>query len=386
MATQYAGTATKRQAVLPAPSVPAPSVPAPKHVPALDGVRGAAILLVLFFHFPAPVAWLRPFTLAGWCGVDLFFVLSGYLITGVLLSSTTKTHYFRNFYSRRCLRIFPMYYGFMILVLLILPRFVNPYWLGLETLNGRIAPYLLYYANYANVILGVAPASIGAFWSLAVEEHFYLFWPMFIKRTPRKRLLGWCASIALLALLSRVAITGFKLPWIAAYFLTTSRVDSLVVGAMTAILVQQRPEWAKRVMKPLGITALIFLLAIAVWRRGLIYSDWPVRTVGYSLLALLFASLVWYAGAAGGRMSRFFSNPLLITFGKYSYCLYVIHMMVLTVCERWLGPHLFPALGWNADSPLPIFGASLAASFGMAWLSWRFFESPFLSLKSHFSR
>jgi peptidoglycan/LPS O-acetylase OafA/YrhL len=356
--------------------------PAGQHVPALDGVRGTAILLVLLFHFPAPVAWLRPFTSAGWCGVDLFFVLSGYLITGILYASAPKPHYFRNFYIRRCLRIFPLYYAFMILVLLVLPRFVNPYFLGLETLNGRIAPFLLYYSNYATVLVDWAPVSIGAFWSLAVEEHFYLFWPMFIKVTPRNRLLVWCTVIASLALLSRLAITGLHLTWLATYYLTTSRVDSLVVGAMTAILVRQHPEWPKRWLKPIGISALVVLCVIAVWRRGLIFNDWPMRTFGFSLLALLSASVVWVAGTGHGRLSRVFSNPVLVTLGKYSYCLYIVHMIVLTVFERWLGPRLFPALGWRANSPLPLFAAALAASFAIAWLSWRFYESPFLSLKS----
>jgi peptidoglycan/LPS O-acetylase OafA/YrhL len=356
------------------------------HVRALDGVRGAAILLVLFFHFPAPFAWLRPLTTMGWAGVDLFFVLSGYLITGILYSSTTKAHYFRNFYIRRCLRIFPLYYGFLVLTLLILPRFVNPYWLGLDNLNGGVLPFFLYYSNYTNVFSGWVPISLGAFWSLAVEEHFYLFWPMFIKVTPKNSLLVWCAIIALLAFLSRLAITGFKVTWLAAYFLTSSRVDSLVVGAMTAIITRQHFDWSKRWMKPIGGTVLVVLLAIAVWRHGLQFNDWPMRTFGYSLLALLFASLVWLAAATRGRTSRFFSNPVLVTFGKYSYCLYVFHMLVLMVCERWLGPRLFPLLGWSADSPLPLFTITMAASFAIAYLSWRFYESPFLSLKDRFSR
>jgi hypothetical protein len=89
---------------------------------------------------------------------------------------------------------------------------------------------------------------------------------------------------------------------------------------------------------------LVILSAVAVWRHGLIFNDWPMRTFGYSVLALLFASLVWVAGATQGRISRLLSHPTLVVFGKYSYCLYVFHLLVLTVCERWLGPRLFPVL------------------------------------------
>jgi peptidoglycan/LPS O-acetylase OafA/YrhL len=355
------------------------------HVPALDGVRGIAILLVLFFHFPAPFGWLRPLTSIGWCGVDLFFVLSGYLITGILYSSASKPHYFRNFYVRRSLRIFPLYYGFMVLTVLILPRFVNPYWLGLESLHGKGTEFFLYYSNYANVFVGWNPVALGAFWSLAVEEHFYLFWPMFIKVTPRNKLLVWCAIIALLALSSRLVFAAFKVSWLAAYYLTTSRVDSLVVGAMTAILVRQYPGWPKRRMIAIGAAMLFILMGVGIWRGGLIFNDWPVRTFGYSMLALLFASVVWLAGTTHGRASRFLGNRILTTFGKYSYCLYVFHMLVLTVCERWLGPRLFPVVGWSGTAPLPLFAVSMATTFVIAYLSWRLYENPILSLKARFS-
>jgi peptidoglycan/LPS O-acetylase OafA/YrhL len=354
------------------------------HVPALDGVRGIAILLVLFFHFPAPFGWLRSLTSMGWCGVDLFFVLSGYLITGILYSSVHKPHYFRNFYVRRSLRIFPLYYGFMVLTLLILPRFIGTYWLGLETLDGKVMPFFLYYSNYSNAFAGWAPISLGAFWSLAVEEHFYLCWPTFIKVTPRNRLLVWCGIIALLALASRLALTVFKVTWLATYFLTTSRVDALVAGAMTAILVRQHPEWPKRWMLVIGGASLVILAAIAVWRHGLFFNDWPMRTFGYSLLALLFASVVWLAGVTRGRTSRLLSNPILVAFGKYSYCLYVFHMLVLTVCERWLGPRFFPVMGWSGNAPLPLFAVSMTAVFVFAYLSWHLYESPILSLKARF--
>ena len=362
----------------------APLVQGGRHVAALDGVRGVAILSVLFFHLPPPFAFLRPLSGYGWCGVDLFFVLSGYLITGILYSSTNKAQYFRNFYARRSLRIFPLYYGFMVLALIVLPKFINPYWLGEEGFNGRVMPFFLYYTNYADVFGTMAPAALGAFWSLAVEEHFYLFWPTFIKLTPKNKLLFWCATIALLALMSRLAITAFKGPWLATYFLTTSRLDSLVMGALVAILVQRHPDWLVRWAVRIGGVAAVILVAIAFWRHGLTYSDWPMRTFGYSLLALLFASVVWLAGNTRNRLSGFLANPILVMFGKYSYCLYVCHMLVLAVCQRWLGPKVFPVLGWSGDAPLPTFMVTLAGSLAVAYLSWHFFEQPFLSLKTRF--
>jgi peptidoglycan/LPS O-acetylase OafA/YrhL len=369
----------------PATQEPASSLGQEGHVPALDGVRGIAILLVLLFHFPAPFAWLVQPDSIGWCGVDLFFVLSGYLITGILYSSANKPHYFRNFYIRRSLRIFPLYYGFLVLTLLIFPRFIDPYWLGLENEDGGVMKFFLYYSNYTNVFESLSKAPMGAFWSLAVEEHFYLFWPMFIKVTPKHRLLLWCSVIVLLALFSRLAITALKMNWQAAYYLTTSRVDSLVIGAMTAILVRQHPEVPKRWFKVVGGTCLAILVAVAIWRGNLYASDGPMRTFGYSVIALLFVSVVWMAGNTHGRASRFLANPILVSFGKYSYGIYVYHLLVLTVCQRWLGPTLFPLLGWSDVNPLAVFTISLIATYGIAYLSWHLYEKPILSLKTRFA-
>jgi peptidoglycan/LPS O-acetylase OafA/YrhL len=276
------------------------------------------------------------------------------------------------------------YYGFMVLVLIVLPRFINPYWLAVETPNGGVVPFFLYYTNYAEVFIGWAPASLGVLWSLAIEEHFYLFWPTFIKLTPKNKLLYWCVLVALVALMSRLAIQVFKVTWLAAY-LTTSRLDSLVMGAIIAILVRRHPDWPKRWAVRVGGAMAIILLAIAVWRHGLIFNDWPMRTFGYSLLAVLFASVVWLAGNTTGLLSRVLAHPILVMFGNYSYCIYVCHMLVLRVCERGLGPRFFPALGWSGDAPLPLFVISLAGSLAVASLSWHFYERPFLSLKVRFA-
>lgn len=362
-----------------------PSADARGHLPALDGLRGIAILSVLLFHFPAPFAFLRPVLDFGWCGVDLFFVLSGYLITGILYASADKPHYFRNFYARRSLRIFPLYYGFIVVVGVLLPKLVDPYSVGLEKLHGNVLPFFLYYSNYANVFSGWPTPSFGALWSLAVEEHFYLFWPALVKFVPKNRLVFWSGIVALFAVANRFAITGLKISWLAAYYLTTSRLDSLAVGAIVAVLARRHPDWLKRWAVPVGGAAALVLVVIAVWRHGLIFNDWPVRSIGYSLLAVLFGSVVWLSAKSKGRLARILSTPILVAFGKYSYCLYICHLLVLMVCERWLGPHVFPALGMQADAPLPLFVAALAGSFAVAALSWRFYESPILALKARFS-
>lgn len=355
-----------------------------KHVSALDGVRGIAILLVMFFHLPAPFAWLDPFRNIGWCGVDLFFVLSGYLITGILYSSVGRPHYFRNFYIRRTLRIFPVYYGYLALVLLVLRPVVNSYWLGLEGYKGAL-PFILYYSDYADVFIGWAPIALAAFWSLAVEEHFYLFWPAFIRAVPRDKLVLWAGAIALVGPVSRLTTTALGWSWLASYYVTNARVDSLAIGAILAILVRQRPDLVRRWIPFISWSAFALLALIAVWRHGLTFSDWPMRTIGYSLFALAFAGLVWLAGNTDGKVSQFLSNRILIAFGKYSYCLYVVHGLVQTVFERWFAPRFFPAMGWVEKAPLPLFVLVMTVSFSVAWLSWRFYESPILALKARFA-
>ncbi len=375
----------QRTSVAPQPGDRVSLAPLRNHLPALDGVRGIAILLVLFYHYPAPFAWLRPLASMGWCGVDLFFVLSGYLITGILYSSADKPHYFRNFYLRRSLRIFPLYYGFLVIMVVMLPRFIDAWWLGLETLHGRVLEFFLYYSNYSNVFVGWVPASLGAFWSLAVEEHFYLLWPLFVKVTPGNKMLGWCVVIVLLVLAGRVAIAAFRVSWLAAYYLTTSRVDSLVVGGITAVLAKRYPNVPARWMVSLGCVMLAILAVVMVWRHGLTFNDWPIRTFGYSVLDLFFASVVWLAGNTRGQLSRALGSPVLITFGKYSYSIYIFHMMVLALCARWVAPRLFPMMGWSSSAALPLFAISIAGVLILAYLSWNFYEKPLLSLKERFS-
>src|ERR1700677_2473843 len=183
------------------------------HIPALDGVRGVAILLVLINHFSPEKDYgntlakiFQPVTNSMTVGVDLFFVLSGFLITGILLRSRSSNRYFRNFYSRRALRIFPLYY--FVLILLAIGLHVIPSWRNLTTLRDAWPWYWFYGTNYlicqtGFTFLDHAQVSLGHFWSLAVEEHFYLFWPLMVWLLSDRALLRLCIALMVIAPICR---------------------------------------------------------------------------------------------------------------------------------------------------------------------------------------
>src|SRR3954464_13470573 len=176
-----------------------------KNIPALDGLRGLAIILVLLFHFTpegggsTPIGhMMRWVSQLGWCGVDLFFVLSGFLITGILFDARGSANYFKNFYMRRVLRIFPLYYGVLIVVFLVVPIFKtmtaqdlqlmqNQHWLWLYAAN--IPPAISNEWTLMNQWV-----RLSHFWSLAIEEHFYLLWPAVVYFFSRKTVMKICGG------------------------------------------------------------------------------------------------------------------------------------------------------------------------------------------------
>ncbi len=185
----------------------------PIHVPVLDGLRGLAILLVLLHHFAnvyAPSAWTRNawhrVVGSGWCGVDLFFVLSGFLITGILHDARRGPGYFRNFYMRRVLRIFPLYYGVLAALFLAYPLLAGSHQRFAALAEHQ--PWLWLYAQNFKVILSGdwVPCGMNHFWSLAVEEQFYLFWPFVVFACRRRTLLHVSVALVVLALAVRIGL------------------------------------------------------------------------------------------------------------------------------------------------------------------------------------
>ena len=382
------------------------------HVPALDGVRGLAIALVFARHLSL-VPWFRLSSSAadqavagvagaGWIGVDLFFVLSGFLITGVLLDDRERTAPMSaklgRFYWRRTLRIMPLYYVACAILFFVVPAL--PYFRAqpeIAMLPQSEPWYWLYGVNLLSVIHGGAwtPFNTGHFWSLAVEEQFYLVWPLVVLATSRKTLVRVVAALIVAGPLVRLACLTFlgDAGPTAAYTISFARVDVLGAGALLAIMYRgDRDRWMRlQAVTPwLGAIALAVFTLIAV-RRGADESHDPVMQIlGYSVVALGMASLV--AGLLridqpSRPLGRLFSAPPLRTLGKYSYCLYIVHYPLMAVMDlAWPHVHIPPVLG----SQLPAwtaYGAVLAASsFAVAWVSWRLLESPILALKDRFSR
>ena len=370
------------------------------HMPVLDGVRGLAILMVLVFHFVGntlPTNQVERVIVAatnyGSYGVELFFVLSGFLITGILYDARNKPQYFRNFYMRRLLRIFPLYYGVLALVFFVAPLIPLLRGPTLDYLVDRQAWAWLYAVNIYIAKVGDWSFSyLDHFWSLAIEEHFYLFWPLVVfllARRPRV-LIAVSFTTALGAMLARLIGSLVGLSWLTTYVLTPFRLDGLALGAFLTVMARQ-PRGVERLVRalPWVVTVAGGLLAVTfVWTRLVSRQELElVLPVRASLILMLLACLLVWALVAPKQsaMSRFFRSRSMIFLGTYSYGLYVYHHFISYYLNsnrielelaQWIGSH-GAAVALQATM-----GAS--ASLVVAYLSYELFERRFLRLKRLF--
>ena len=379
------------------------------HVPALDGVRGLAILLVLIMHLMLfnnnnGNRWMDALSqLQGLCGagVDLFFVLSGFLITGILYDTLHGEHYFRNFYMRRFLRIFPLYYGFLFLLLALTP------WLHV-TWGGRQFVLLAYLQNTAIwfPVSGFHPSlvvDLNHFWSLAVEEQFYCVWPLvvFLVRD-RKRLMQLALGLSACALALRIALATYSTALASGivHEWTLCRMDTLMLGGVLALWLRGdgssiRSAERHRMLLAIFFWAAVLLISVyaAIHPRVAFGYGFFGATYGGTLLALAFAVLIFLSIQPGTLWNRFFSVAWLRSLGKYSYGMYVLHILVgyllSTTIRKWLGTSLriwlTPRLHSRPAAILVEFAVSVSVVYAAAWLSYNLYEVRFLRLKRRFA-
>jgi peptidoglycan/LPS O-acetylase OafA/YrhL len=361
-----------------------------RHIPALDGLRGLAVLIVFFYHYAGGThSTLQAFRIfgfinkAGWSGVTLFFILSGFLITGILWDSLDQPHWRRNFYVRRMLRIFPLYYLSIVLVILAavwrgtLRQAVDLIWIPVLFLQNM--PHLNDLVNRIP-----SPLALFHFWSLAVEEQFYLIWPfMLVFWRSRSRAQNFCLAVFFFACLFRLLLWNLAPnPDRFGEFLIT-RSGELAAGGWLA-LAYRGPAWP-RIQRFAPVAVLIGLSGFLA--SGILGGSFDVRVhilmvFGLPCITVALAGLLVLA-MQPGIVQRCAEAGWLRWLGGISYGIYVFHMMFLNIFISINGK----VFGHRSHmiSNAGLFLVAAVGSIGMAWLSFHFFETPFLKLKDRFT-
>ena len=374
----------------------------PHRQPELDGVRGLAILLVLISH----AAVLLPiflsdsrykilvrFMVPGWGGVDLFFALSGFLITGILLRGKHGPGYFKSFYARRVLRIFPIYYLFLIASLLICTQvpYVQAHMRNsvahLPGNNAQKLSYFLYLQNWPvfwpSLAVGLQ-GLWGAYWSLAVEEQFYLVWPTLVRFVRASRLFWFCVCAVASAPLIRAILTHYTGDTVGLLQFPVSRLDGLFAGAALAFYREKRG-------RPLPLPWVILWLSIGVGILTFVglrsaneftSPGYFINRIGITALALISIGLIGLTQLDVPLARKVFSCAPLTFLGQYSYGIYIYHLTVFFLLRRFC-----PAI--VASNHQTVFGLAfdclaILLSLGLALISYTFIESPNLALKRYF--
>jgi peptidoglycan/LPS O-acetylase OafA/YrhL len=367
-----------------------------QHIQAIDGLKGfvICILLVHYNFIFKPDGLLERIYFLGvqysLMALDIFFVVSGFLITGILIRSRGHEKYFRNFYARRSLRIFPLYYVFLVLYFFLLPALWPE---ATQALRVDWLPWFFGYgANIYMSVFGDSPVAGTAsihLWSLSVEEQYYLIWPLVVHFCSRQNLKRVSIAMIVAAPLIRVGLVLMD-ERVAAFMLMPSRMDSLAIGGLLAMWslepggLQRFHRHARLTLAGALATALPILLYI-----GAVHPMHPLAVTLLLMCASAQAGALVLLGVTRGLGS--FGNAAvtwapLARVGLFSYAIYVLHDPAAWIGERMgLSPRFFrESIEWRLGAQLAYFATFTVISFGISWCSWHFFEKHLLELKRYF--
>lgn len=368
-----------------------------QHFAHIDGLRGLAILLVLIYHYGLEYqghGLFGHFALAslmemGWMGVDLFFVISGFLITSILLETRDGPSYLKNFIMRRFLRIWPLYYLNLFALIIVAPHFMPS-----PELNSVVEKQAWFWAYGANWLFalegGFNRTACGYFWSLAVEEQFYVLWPLVVWKLSEARLRMVCVGMLLGSAALRLALAAWGIPAGSLYTITFTHLDAVAAGTIMCMIARDpRARAAAMRWSTSVLVAMFAALALVRWHdASLKFWEPAMVRYGYTLIAVTGAMLLVKAHfvAQQSWFRRWLGSRFMVLTGRYSYALYLVHVPVGVVCGK-IAAEWLSAAPSSAAYDLRFFVQFIAAStvsWLMAMVSWHLLERHILKLKRFF--
>ncbi len=351
---------------------------APGHyIREFDGWRGVGIIFVVLAHSATQ------YLIGAWVFMEMFFVMSGFLITGILLDSKPKPGYYKNFMARRIVRVFPLYYLSLLMFFFLVPNS----WVGSSYYDDKQAWYWLYGANWLMSIDGRSPTqTLDHFWSLAIEEQFYITWPLIVWIFSRRQLLGFSILLFFGSYVFRnIGMNmGFVIPF--PYVATLGRMEPIVLGAMIAILVRENKSILERVAPYFIVIFGILSICSFVYARGF-HMDNPVNyRFTYTLVDLFFAGMIVLTLSRNlpRFLRRLFTNKIIIMIGVMSYGIYLFHNIIFSLVEHNLKPQMISLTGHPIAGHFVVVLIALLISAPIVYLIHRFVEIPMWKLKKYF--